>query len=132
LRCCATCSRRDSIAEHPTRGMIPISMVHDDRDDKLGNTENESEGSANARLILYNDNVEGRTGCQDQSDKEEEQPMAEVGCMMYETPVSDAKFMMTVATAPAITVSDNVKAGEWPRSGWHMVDACRTQITRCE
>jgi hypothetical protein len=98
-------------------------MVHDDRDDKLGNTENESEGSANARLILHNGNVEGRTGCQDQSDREEEQPMAEMGCMMYETPVSDAKFMMTVATALASTDADNIKAGGWPRSGWHMVDA---------
>ena len=40
---------------------------------------------------------------------------------MFENPVSVAKIMMTVATAPASTDADNVKAGEWPRSGWHMV-----------
>ena len=29
--------------------------------------------------------------------------------------------MMTVATAPARTDADAVKAGEWPRFGWDMV-----------
>lgn len=39
----------------------------------------------------------------------------------FEIPVSIAKFMMTVATAPASTDADSVKAGEWPHFGWHMV-----------
>ena len=42
--------------------------------------------------------------------------MAEVGCTMHENPVSVAKIMTTVATAPVNTDADNVKAGEWPRS----------------
>jgi hypothetical protein len=36
-------------------------------------------------------------------------------------PVSASKIMLAVATAPASTDADNVKEGEWPRSGWHMV-----------
>jgi hypothetical protein len=42
---------------------------------------------------------------------------------MYENPVSVAKIMMTVlvAIAPASTNAEDVKAGEWSRSSWHMV-----------
>jgi hypothetical protein len=78
--------------------------------------------AANAQLILHSGNVEGRTGCQGQSDKEEKQPMVDVECTMYENPVSVAKIMMTVATALARTNADNVlNAGEWGRFGSHMV-----------
>jgi hypothetical protein len=41
--------------------MIPNSRGHTDRDEKLGNTENEGEVST-ALPILHNDNVEGRAG----------------------------------------------------------------------
>jgi hypothetical protein len=83
--------------------------------------------AANARLIPHSGNVEGRTGCQGQSD-EEKQPMAEVGCTMYENPVSVAKIMMTVATAPArtdadIPVNGLASAGIWlGHSGLYAVE----------
>jgi hypothetical protein len=69
---------RDSVAKHPIRGHHHDSKKWGhDMDDKLGNAEKESEGFINARQILHNGNVEGRTGCQGQSDKEGKQPMAE-------------------------------------------------------
>jgi hypothetical protein len=41
----------------PNSRVAPIEIFK-----KLGNTENESEGSAAVRLILHNSDVEGRTG----------------------------------------------------------------------
>jgi hypothetical protein len=49
------------VTEHPTRGMIPNSRGHTDRDEKLNNTENEGKGFT-ALQILHNGDVEGRAG----------------------------------------------------------------------
>jgi hypothetical protein len=58
----ATQPPHDPVAKHPTGGHDSKQQGRADRDEKLGNTENESEGSATARLILHNGGVEGRTG----------------------------------------------------------------------
>jgi hypothetical protein len=53
----------DPVAKHRLEDMIPNSCrPHRWRFKKLGNIEDESEGSAGAQLILHNGDVEGRTG----------------------------------------------------------------------
>ena len=61
---------RDPVAKHPTGGHDSKQQGCTDRDEKLGNTKNESEGTAAGRLILHNGDVEGRTGRKTKRDEE--------------------------------------------------------------
>ena len=55
-------------AEHPAGGH---DQGRNDRDEKLGNTENESKGSTAACLIPHDGDVERTTAHKSKSDKEE-------------------------------------------------------------
>jgi hypothetical protein len=78
-------------------GVIPNSSGRTNKDEKQGSTENESEGSAAARLFLHHGDVQGTA--------------------------SVARIMTAVATAPPSVVTDPVKADKWPRLDWYMAGA---------
>jgi hypothetical protein len=62
----------DAVAEHPTRGHDTEQQGCNNGDEELGNTEDESEGSAAARLVLYNGDVKSGTSREAKRDEKEE------------------------------------------------------------